>query len=55
MDGEQQEAMIYIMNDGRPLGQPSAAYYSTIRDGYTDAGFDLAPLRQATTDSTKSI
>ncbi len=28
--GKTVKAMVYIMNDGRPLGQPSCYYYSTI-------------------------
>jgi len=53
-DGKNMNGMAYIMNDGRPLGQPSPYYYSIIRDGYKEAGFDLDALRQATIDSTGS-
>ena len=48
------KAMVYIMNDGRPLGQPSCYYYSTILEGYKSAGFDVEILRKATTDSVES-
>ena len=48
------KAMVYIMNDGRPLGQPSCYYYSTILEGYKSAGFDVGILRKATTDSVES-
>lgn len=34
LDGKTVKAMVYIMNDGRPLGQPSCYYYSTILEGY---------------------
>jgi len=66
LDGKTVSAMVYIMNAAeddleayRPLGRPSAYYYSTIREGYEDAanagyeGFDLEILRQATTDSVE--
>ncbi len=45
------KAMIYIMNDGRPLGTPSCYYYSVILDGYKSAGFDVSILKQAVKDS----
>ena len=45
--GETVEAMVYIMNDGHPLGAPSRGYYETIREGYQSAGFDIAFLRKA--------
>ena len=67
MDGKTVSAMVYIMNIAdddleayRPLGCPSAYYYSTIREGYEDAarlgfeGFDLDILRKATTDSVET-
>ena len=38
------KAMMYVMNEGRLLGQPSCYYY-TILEGYKDAGFDLDILR----------
>lgn len=59
LGGKTLTAMVYIMNvetpagSYRPLGQPSAYYYTTILDGYKDAGFDVDILRQATTDSVE--
>lgn len=47
-------AMVYIMNEGRPLGQPSCYYYSVILEGYKDADFDVEILRQATIDSAET-
>lgn len=44
-------AMIYIMNEGRPLGTPSCYYYSVILEGYKDAGFDVDVLRLAVGES----
>lgn len=54
LDGRTVKGMVYIMNDGRPLGQPNCYYYSTILEGYKDAGFDVNILRKATTDSAKT-
>ncbi|CDM68553.1 hypothetical protein CM240_1394 [Clostridium bornimense] len=54
LNGKTVKAMVYIMNDGRPLGQPSCYYYSTILEGYKSAGFDVDILRKATTDSAES-
>lgn len=53
LGGKYVSAMVYIMNEGRPLGQPSCYYYSTILDGYKSAGFDIDILRKAVTDSTE--
>lgn len=54
LNGKTVQAMVYIMNEGRPLGQPSCYYYSTILEGYKSAGFDVEILRKATTDSVES-
>jgi len=51
LDGKSVQAMVYILNNGRLLGQPSCYYYSTILEGYKDAGFDTEVLRKATIDS----
>lgn len=47
------ESMVYIMNDGKPLGIPSCYYYSVILDGYKSAEFDIDILKQAVKDSTE--
>ncbi len=52
--GKTVKAMIYIMNEGRPLGQPSCYYYTTILEGYRNAGFDVEILRKATADSMEN-
>lgn len=44
-------ALVYLMNEGKPLNQPSSYYYSVIYDGYKSAGFDIEILKKATTDS----
>ena len=53
LEDETVQAMVYIMNEGRPLGQPSCYYYTTILEGYQDAGFDAEILRNATADSVE--
>lgn len=52
--GKTVEAMIYIMNEGRPLGQPGIYYYSVILGGYNAAGFDAEILKQAVADSDET-
>ena len=51
LNGKPVKAMIYIMNDGRPPGQPSVYYYHTILEGYNDAYFDSQTLLKAVLDS----
>ncbi len=46
-DGKLRSVMVYIMNDGRPMGSPSRSYYSTILEGYRSAGLDVAELNDA--------
>lgn len=45
------EAMMYVMNEGRPLGKPSTFYYNTILEGYKECEFDVRILEQGVTDS----
>lgn len=45
------DAMVYIMNEGPPLGIPGEGYLGTILAGYESAGFDRAVLEQAVADS----
>lgn len=47
------KAMVYIMNEGRPLGSPDCYYYSVILEGYNSAGFDGDILRKAVNDSVE--
>ena len=54
LNGKTVNAMVYIMNEGKPLGQPSSYYYSVIYEGYKAAGFDVDILRQATEDSLET-
>ena len=52
LNGKRTDAMIYIMNEGRPLGSPSIYYYSVILEGYKDAKFNINILRKAVSNST---
>ena len=47
LDGKPVEAMVYIMNNGWPVGTPGGGYYNAIAEGYATAGFDLAVLDDA--------
>lgn len=48
------EAMVYIMNDGKPQLPPDG-YYKVIEDGYRDVGLDLKYLQGALDDTKKRI
>ena len=54
LDGKTVTAMVYLMNDGRPLAQPSCYYYTSILEGYKSAGFDTDILKKATIDSVEA-
>lgn len=45
--GKKKKAMVYIMNESRRPGRPSASYIETIRQGYVDNSFDLGILEKA--------
>ena len=47
LDGQEVEAMAYIMNEGPAPSLPGAYYYHTILDGYLDCGFDEDVLNKA--------
>lgn len=47
LDGKQGQAMVYIMNDGYPIGMPERHYYESILEGYLTAGFDTEILEDA--------
>ena len=44
MNGHDILCMAYIMQAGYPIQEPSDAYMQTVRDGYRDFGFKIAPL-----------
>ena len=47
LDGALVNCMAYVMRGDRPLGKPSAFYYSTLLEGYREAGFDPNILKAA--------
>ena len=47
LNGRTTPSMVYIMNDGSPLGSPSDYYLNVIMEGYKSAGFDTEFLEQA--------
>lgn len=49
--GARVKAMVYVMNEGKPLGTPSNGYYHIIRQGYQEAGFDIGILHRAIKES----
>lgn len=51
LDGKLVSAMIYTMTGNRPLGKPSAFYYSAMLAGYKEAGFAVDILRTAVSAS----
>ena len=53
LDGKPLGAMVYVMNEGRPLGAPSDYYLNTIYEGYQSAGFDTEFLEQAVEKSIR--
>lgn len=49
------EGMVYIMDESRPLGQPSSQYVRTCLSGYEDFGFNDEYLYEAVRKSWKEI
>ena len=47
LDGVLVNCMAYVMRGDRPIGKPSAFYYSTVLEGYKAAGFDTEILKSA--------
>ncbi len=47
LNGDPLEAMVYIMNEGKPIGKPSVYYYSIIREGYKECDFSIDFLNNA--------
>lgn len=45
--GRTQEAMVYVMNEGRPFGMPSDRYLNTVLEGYDRFGFDPKAVEDA--------
>lgn len=55
LKGKNVKAMVYIMNEGRTLAQPSMYYYSVIYDGYQAHDFDIKTLTRALGDSIERV
>ena len=47
LNGKSIKAIVYIMNEGRPISRPSGYYLQTVLDGYDDFGFDIPGLLEA--------
>ncbi len=52
LDGEEVNAMVYIMNLKMNFGLPSPYYYGTVYEGYNDCGLDTDVLDKAVLEST---
>lgn len=55
LDGEEVDAMVYIMNLKMKFGMPSPYYYQTVLEGYHDCGLDTEVLDQAVRNSTQNF
>lgn len=55
LDGEEVDAMVYIMNLKMKFGLPSPYYYQTVLEGYHDCGLDTEVLDQAVRNSTQNF
>ncbi len=53
LDGTLVNCMAYVMRGDRPLGKPSAFYYSAVLEGYKAAGFDTEILRTAVQNASE--
>lgn len=51
LDGEEVNAMVYIMNLKMGFGLPSPHYYQTVYEGYNDCGLNADVLNKALADS----
>lgn len=54
LNGESVEAMVYIMNGGRPLESPTVEYYDIIEQGYRENGLDTSYLETALAEAIQS-
>ena len=53
LDGKLVTCMTYVMRGDRPIGKPSAFYYSAVLEGYKAAGFDTEILRNAVQNASE--
>ncbi len=54
-NGQEVNAMVYIMNLKMNFGMPSTHYYRTVHQGYMDCGLDTDVLAEALKDSTQKF
>ena len=54
-DGKVVDCMAYVMRGDRPIGKPSAFYYSAVLEGYKAAGFDTEILRTAVQNENEEV
>ena len=54
LDGKVVDCMAYVMRGDRPIGKPSAFYYSAVLEGYKAAGFDTEILRNAVQNASET-
>lgn len=47
LGGERKAAMVYIMDESRELGEPSASYYNVLESAYWKFGFPMGILMEA--------
>lgn len=52
LDGEEVNAMVYIMNLKMGFGLPSLYYYQTVYEGYNDCGLNTDVLNRAVKESS---
>ena len=55
LDGEEVNAMVYIMNLKMKFGMPAPYYYQTVLEGYHDCGLDTDVLDQAVRNSAQNF
>ena len=54
-DGKVVDCMAYVMRADRPIGKPSAFYYSVVLEGYKAAGFDTEILKSAVQNENEEV
>ena len=55
VDGQPVDAFVYVLTEGHRLGMPSQRYVDTIAEGYETAGFDLAVLEDAISETAQRM
>ncbi len=55
LNGKELSAMVYIMNLDMKFGEPASIYYHTVREGYSDCGFNSEVLDKAVKNSRSQM